>query len=424
MKKFSLLKNFTIFSSIAFLITGTFLVIIISRHMQNDELQKVRDLVVLAVDSILKPEFVPDDFEKPLPESRKMILDQRFDQIMKLTNITCIFIWNQKRVMLYASDQNYMNRYKENDNNFILALDNNINYYISKENIEKNENKAAKYIELIHIYAPIIYNNKTVGIFEVHKPYAEIREHISSLNTIIAVLMFSGLLFLYIFLIKVIYNASRTLVSQNESLKIQKKELEESYLKLNSSYKSTIIALSNAVDARDPYTAGHSERVTKIALEIGQNMGLSSKQLETLELAALFHDIGKIGVPDNILLKPDKLTNLEFEKIKEHPAIGVNILKDIDFLKNTFPIILHHHEKYSGGGYPYGIKGVEIPAESRIITVADAYDAMTSDRPYRKALTHEQAIDELIKLKGIQFDSNVVETFLKIESTSIQPVFL
>jgi len=135
--------------------------------------------------------------------------------------------------------------------------------------------------------------------------------------------------------------------------------------------------------------------------------------LDKLEISALFHDIGKLGVPDSILLKPGKLDELEFQKIKEHPTIGVNILKNIEFLKGSFPIILHHHERYAGNGYPDGISGKDIPLEARILCVADTYDAMTSDRPYRKALPHEEAVAEIIRFKGSQFDPEIVDAFLK-----------
>lgn len=200
--------------------------------------------------------------------------------------------------------------------------------------------------------------------------------------------------------------------------------MEHAYTALNSSYKNTIATLSNAVDARDPYTAGHSDRVAAISMVIGEKLGLSSELLEKLEISAMFHDIGKLGVPDNILLKPGKLDELEFQKIKEHPSIGVSILKNIDFLKNSLPIILHHHERYSGGGYPDGISKGDIPLEARIICVADTYDAMTSDRPYRKGLSHEEAIVEIVKFKGIQFDPEIVDSFLTIDSVNLQGYFI
>lgn len=230
----------------------------------------------------------------------------------------------------------------------------------------------------------------------------------------ISMIVFSGLLILYLLLLKIMYDSSMKMFKQNESLVHKSNDLKEAYSKLNLSYKSTVLALSKAIDARDTYTSGHSERVTQISLKIGQALGLSPDKLDTLEIAALFHDVGKIGIPDRILNKSEKLTDEEFNKIKEHPSIGVDILKTIEFLDRTFPMILHHHEKYDGDGYPLGISGNSIPLESRIICVADSYDAMTSDRPYRNCLTHNVAIDELIKFKGIQFDPIIVEAFLKI----------
>ena len=250
------------------------------------------------------------------------------------------------------------------------------------------------------------------------------KQHINMLNQLITLVMFSGLLVLYLFLLKIIYNASNKLIAQNRSLLEQKEALEKAFGTLNSTYKDTIVTLSNAVDARDPYTAGHSERVAAISLGTGKKLGLSKENLEKLELSALFHDIGKLGVPDNILLKPGKLDALEYQKIMEHPSIGVNILKDIEFLNDSLPTILHHHERYAGKGYPDGISGKDIPLEARIICVADTYDAMTSDRPYRKGLSHKEAISEIIRFKGLQFDPEIADAFLTLEAETLLKVYV
>jgi uncharacterized domain HDIG len=260
----------------------------------------------------------------------------------------------------------------------------------------------------------ILISNHIRGVITDYIPYNQVTEHIDMLDRIIALVMFIGLLILYLFLLKIIYNASNTLMSQNQSLHLQKEALEKAYEVLNSTYKNTVATLSKAVDARDPYTAGHSQRVAAISLLIGKEIGLSDEHLETLEISALFHDIGKLGIPDNILLKAGKLDELELQKIKEHPTIGVSILKEVDFLKDVLPIIRHHHERYSGNGYPYGIKGNDIPLEARIISIADTYDAMTSDRPYRKGLSHEDAIAEIKRFSGIQFDPKIVDCFVLI----------
>lgn len=183
----------------------------------------------------------------------------------------------------------------------------------------------------------------------------------------------------------------------------------ELYTKMRKVYLDTIRALAAAIDAKDPYTKGHSERVADISVALAQELNLSGRDIESIEYTALLHDIGKIGIADNILGKNSSLTNKEFDKIKEHTVIGAKIIEPVDFLKNSYKAIYHHHEKYNGKGYPDGIKSEKIPILARIIAVADAYDAMSSDRPYRKKLSHNKILKELEEQSGKQFDPEVVK---------------
>jgi PAS domain S-box-containing protein/putative nucleotidyltransferase with HDIG domain len=196
-------------------------------------------------------------------------------------------------------------------------------------------------------------------------------------------------------------------------IKLKEKELDISYKKLNELFEGLILSFVNAIDAKSSWTKGHSERVTNYALAIAKEMGLDKEEIETLRIAALLHDIGKIGTYDMILDKPNSLTREEFNLINMHPIRGVEILQPIYQLKHLLPIIKHHHERVDGRGYPNGLKGNEIPLLSRIICVADSYDSMASDRPYRAALGKEHAIEELRSYSGIQFDPDVVEAFLR-----------
>ncbi len=182
---------------------------------------------------------------------------------------------------------------------------------------------------------------------------------------------------------------------------------------VHGSYLSTIAALVATVEAKDPYTRGHSERVRDLALSIGNQMGLSRDDVDTLELAALFHDIGKIGIPESILGKKDSLTEEEWQSIRRHPSIAGAILKHIPRLSGTIPIIRSHHERPDGAGYPDGISG-GLPTLSAIIAVADSYDAMTSDRPYRLAKSKDFAISQLKGGAGSQFDVRVVEAAIQV----------
>lgn len=181
---------------------------------------------------------------------------------------------------------------------------------------------------------------------------------------------------------------------------------------LQESYLSTVRSLAAAVDAKDPFTRGHSDRVAGFAVMIAERLGLSHDQTTALEMAAYLHDIGKIGVREEILLKPGRLTDGEMGEMRHHPLIGANILKPVGFPWPITPVVRHHHERWDGGGYPAGLKGEEIPLLARVLTVADAYEAMVADRPYRRGRTIEEAIEELRTCSGSQFDERVVDAFV------------
>lgn len=183
----------------------------------------------------------------------------------------------------------------------------------------------------------------------------------------------------------------------------------------------TIRALADALDAKCDYTSGHSLRVSQYALLIGKTIGLTNEELRDLELGAVLHDIGKIGVPESILWKPAKLTPEETEIMSEHPVKSAQIIGDLPSLQKAKRFVLHHHEFMDGSGYPSKLAGEEIPLGARILLVADAYDAMTSDRPYRKAIGHERAMAELKKCAGRQFDPKLVEALVGVLGEGAEP---
>lgn len=186
------------------------------------------------------------------------------------------------------------------------------------------------------------------------------------------------------------------------------------YIDMRRNYIDTVKSLSQAIEIKDPYTKGHSMRVSEFAYELGVRVKLSHKKLENLKMAAILHDIGKIGIEESILNKPGNLTKEEFDKIKQHPENGVKIIQNIRFLRNVTDIILSHHEKMDGTGYPKGKKQGEIRDEAAILSIADVYDALTSDRPYRKALTKEQAIAIIKEGKGSHFEPHFADEFIKM----------
>lgn len=191
-------------------------------------------------------------------------------------------------------------------------------------------------------------------------------------------------------------------------------EMARLYENVKKDYINTVYALAAAVDAKDHYTHGHSTTVMKYSMKIAEAMGLSDEEVETIKYAGLLHDIGKIGISENIINKPGKLTNEEFTIIKMHPQLGANIISKIDSLKKLVPLVLSHHEWFNGAGYPLGLRGEEVMLGARIISVADAYSTMTSKRPYRDERSMEYAVNEMKKCSGQQFDPKVINTFLKV----------
>jgi putative nucleotidyltransferase with HDIG domain len=186
------------------------------------------------------------------------------------------------------------------------------------------------------------------------------------------------------------------------------------YIEMRNLYLSTIQALNKTVEAKDPYTSGHANRVEKFAVELAEAYHLPFDSVQNIKTASILHDIGKIGINDSILNKASKLTQEEYQEIMRHPSIGADIISKVDFLKDITTIVKHHHERFDGKGYPEGLSGDSIPIEAAILSIADSYDAMTSDRPYRKALTATEAFEELRKNAGTQFHPQLVETFISI----------
>ena len=203
-------------------------------------------------------------------------------------------------------------------------------------------------------------------------------------------------------------------VKQMDEIKQINEKLEDSKEQLEQAYLDMIQTLRYTVEAKDSYTRGHSDRVSEYSVLIGEKLGLSEEQIKTLRIGGLFHDIGKIGIPDSILLKPAKLTDDEYSQIKNHPSIGAHILGSAVIFKDIIPIVKHHHERYDGNGYPSRLKGEERPYMARIAAVADTFDAMTSRRSYRGPIDIEHVKEEIKRCEGTQFDPQIAEVFLEI----------
>lgn len=256
-----------------------------------------------------------------------------------------------------------------------------VNDVTQDQRFNKSADEITGFITRSIICAPLIVHRKIIGVIEVLNKLDGSDFNEQDLETLISV--------------------ASTAAMAIENSKLQRIILD--------AYKSTIKALAAAIDAKDHYTRGHSQRVMEYALLGGTSLSLAREELKVLEYAAILHDVGKIGVADSILSKCERLTAQEWEIILRHPRIGANILKDIPFLEKARTLILHHHERYDGAGYPDGLKGENIPIGARLLAVADAFDTMTTDRSYRAASGVDCAIEELYRCSGTQFCPVAVE---------------
>ena len=259
-----------------------------------------------------------------------------------------------------------------------------------------------------HVYVPITLDDSSSvqAVLEVEQPYLPVHDRIQRAQTAIYVGVAGAMGFLYAALSTVVMRGSRMVSRQRRQLVLHSQELKRSH-------DSLLQMLCAALDLRDQATKGHSLRVARLAAAVGEQMDLAEEELTQLEQAAMLHDLSKLDLPNVILHKPGPLSESEWEQMQQHPELGYQIVRDVPFLQQAGEIMLCHHERFDGGGYPRGLMGEEIPLGARIFAVVDAYDAMTSDRPYRRAGSHASAVREIKRNSGTQFDPRAVDAFLE-----------
>lgn len=314
--------------------------------------------------------------------------------IMKVDQVCLLFYDKKNKVYKLRAFEGFDNSMRKirlsNLNRLILWLKNNKNIAVRDKLISENIDNT--YMPVItqmqkldaELAIPLFFNNNLIGILSMGGKNSK---NIYSLEDMS--------------LLKSL--ANQAAIAFSNAL---------AYDDLKKLYLGTIEGFVKAIEAKDVYTKGHSERVVKIAVKIAIEMGLPRKGIELLQHAGVLHDIGKIGIDNSILNKQESLTELEYDEIKKHPAIGKAIVSSIKFLLETAKIILHHHERWDGKGYPDRLKNDEIPLFSRILCIADSYDSMTSDRPYRPAMSEKKAVSEIKKSAGSQFDPSLIKYFL------------
>jgi putative nucleotidyltransferase with HDIG domain len=267
--------------------------------------------------------------------------------------------------------------------------------------------------DLIEVYAPVISgSDEVIGAYEVYADATPLEASIADRKHELWIAIGAVFVLLWILLLALARSASSTLRRQTTALRERSVALSESYRRLEESSLEAIESLNATVEAKDPYTAGHSIRVQRIAVSIGRELGLTVKEMDALRFGALFHDIGKIAIPDDVLGKPGPLTDEERRLMQTHTVLGAQMLGGVAFLRDgAVDVVRSHHERWDGTGYPDGLRGEEVPFAARIFAVADALDAMTSHRPYRESIGWRAARREIVGQAGTQFDPEIVSVF-------------
>ena len=274
--------------------------------------------------------------------------------------------------------------------------------------------------DVLEVYAPVVSgSDEVIGAYEVYADATPLEASIAHRRHELWIVIAAVFALLWILLLVLARSASSTLRRQTTALRERSFALSESYRRLEESSLEAIESLNATVEAKDPYTAGHSLRVQRIAVAIGQELGLTIKEMDALRFGALFHDIGKIAIPDILLTKPGKLTDEEFDMMKRHSAEGARIVAKFGRLRDSVAIIRHHHERWDGRGYPDRLGGEEVPLLARLMAIVDVYDALCTQRPYKSPFGEEEALKSLREgARTGQFDPELARVFLELRQAS------
>jgi HD-GYP domain-containing protein (c-di-GMP phosphodiesterase class II) len=413
---FTFLQRFAVTSLVSFLLLGLALAFFLGRSVENTALDAAGQTAYDTLHGPLVSSLHPNDLRSPMTGARYAEFNRFIMRSIKSDRTLRVKIWSATgRVVIYSDDRGIVGKTFSVSRELSEALHGKLVSGVSSLNGAENQNdRDLGGSRLLEVYIPISFarGGPAAGVFEIYQTYAPVQNSIDSVRRMVYAMVAGGLVVLYLLLFGLVQRASSTIITQQLQLRQHTDKLEQSY-------RQTIASLAAAVESRDAPTEFHSQRVTEMAVALGRWLKLSEEDLRDLEKGALLHDVGKIGISDLILLKPGRLTYYERTQMMRHPEIGYRMLKDVSFLEHALPLVLHHHERWDGTGYPHGLRGEDIPCSARLFAVIDAYDAITSDRPYRLGAAHDVAIEELQREAGTHFDPEMVTAF--IEMTMVRP---
>ena len=413
-RSLTLLRVFLVASAAILLVGGVVLAAELSKALRAQALDDTKASLLTYVDGVVGPSVVRNGRIRVAPRESARLLSQ----LHREPDLVTIKVWRADGVLAWTSrDRSRIGRRFELEGDLGETLETgraqgSIDHLSSDEDAVE---RGLGFDHLLEVYAPITARGgKPIGAYEIYADPRTLEHLISSRRHVLWAVVAIVFLVLYVALALLVRGASRFLQTQTARLRRRSRELLDSYNRLEQSSLEAIETLNAAVEAKDPYTAGHSQRVQSIALAIGEELELSPQRLDVLRFAALFHDIGKLGVPDAILTKPSSLDADEFAAIKRHPTDGAAIVGKLGRLRPTVPLIRHHHERWDGTGYPDRLARDAVPQEAYVVGLADAWDAMTTDRPYQAALPWDDAAEEVRRGRGSQFSPDVVDAFFRV----------
>ena len=423
-ERLGVLREFRLVTLVVMLVIGGLIVYYSYDNSRTHVLDHLAESSSVITRTVLDSNLKSKDFDWPGAKNRNTNFDKAIkNKVIKPGNahtdkahahnkIIVAKVWNSSGRVVYDSSGKTTGEIHTDNDELKKAIKGKIEAgYMHADSEDRFTTKG--YEELIEIYIPARINGKIVGAYELYLTTDSIAHFTRQTIITISLITILGLILLFFSLSWLFSRAHNRISEKNEEAHKLTEKVISSLKELEENYLGTIQALTMAVDAKDHYTAGHSFRVASLAKEIGNEMGVSTEALKNLERGARFHDIGKIGIKEGILNKHGTLTKKEFKIMEHHTTIGAKILGSVKFLQDIVPIVRSHHERLDGSGYPDGLMDQQISLGARIVAVADVFEAMTSDRPNRKALSVEEAFRELHQGSDTLYDQEVVTALLR-----------